>query len=335
MAKIEMKRLTMNCEQTTFLLLLFVFVLMAFLQSCKKEVVENPYALVDRTVHNENPEPDALPYGSFVWLHAKVFRPTCANSGCHDGTFEPEFRTIASSYNSLVNHPVIANDPQETFLYRVVPGNAGASFLHERLTTFVPNTSGVMPLEVDPGSEWESKSEFYIQKIKEWINNGAPDMYGNPAPPVNVNAPPLVYGLVVFPHNNTTTPYPREQNSIYGIGAIEVPPSLVDVWILPYDDNAGLNEFSSISLKVASEISGFSGVQPASFSLESPVTALDFGNSSNQFYYKATLDLGGIPSGEYRYLRTYLDDDVQQNITEVPNDASNYFWYLLFSLKIQ
>ena len=36
--------------------------------------------------------------------------PTCANSGCHDGTFEPDFRTVGSSWNTLVNHPVIAND---------------------------------------------------------------------------------------------------------------------------------------------------------------------------------------------------------------------------------
>jgi hypothetical protein len=27
---------------------------------------------------------------------------TCANSGCHDGTFEPDFRTLEGSYNTLL-----------------------------------------------------------------------------------------------------------------------------------------------------------------------------------------------------------------------------------------
>jgi len=336
MNKMTERNYSFFISRSCILVVLFCFVMgAAFFSGCKKNIPPNPYDGIDRTIHNDNPDENDLPEGSFAWLHAKVFRPTCANSGCHDGTFEPEFRTIASSYNSLVNHPVIANDPQESFSYRVVPGNADASFLHERLTVFVLNSSGIMPLEVDQGSSWETQSAFYIQKIKAWINNGAEDMYGNPAPSINVNSPPLVYGLVVFPHDNTTNPYPREENSLYGIGAIVVPPALVDVWILPFDDNAGLNEFESINLKVSAGISDFTNAPQSPFFLTTPVSALDFGNSSNQFYYKATLDLTSVPSGDFRYLRTYLDDGVQQNLTEVPNNASNYFWYLLFSLKIQ
>jgi hypothetical protein len=113
--------------------------------SCKKKGSENPYDAIDRTVVNQNPSASDLPEGSFPWLQARIFTPTCANSGCHDGTFEPDFRTMASSYNTLVNHPVIANNPEESFHLRVVPGNAQASWLHERLTVAVPNTSGIMP----------------------------------------------------------------------------------------------------------------------------------------------------------------------------------------------
>jgi len=305
-----------------------------FFTSCKKESPANPYDAIVRPVDNDNPTADNLPVGSFAWLHGKIFRPTCANSGCHDGTFEPEFRTIAGSYNSLVNHPVIANNPDNTFQYRVVPGNSAASFLHTRLTTFVPNTSGVMPLSLDPNSDFPDNQAMYIEKITEWINSGAPDMYGNPAPPANVNAPPVVYGIAVFPSGNTTNPYPREEGSPYGIGPILVPPTTVDVWILPYDDNALFNQFNSINLKASPNLTGFTTVNASPFVLSAPIDALMIDDNPGQFYYKATLNLSAGQSGQLWFLRSYLDDGVQQNATEIPNDASAYFWYLLFSLKI-
>lgn len=110
---------------------------------------------------------------SLAGLHANIFGKTCANAGCHDGTFEPDFRTIGSTYNTLVNHPVIKNDPQGSFTYRVVPGDAGRSLLIARLTYDIDGNSGVMPLVVEPGSDWYEKKDEYIDHIKTWINEGA------------------------------------------------------------------------------------------------------------------------------------------------------------------
>ena len=47
----------------------------------------------------------ALPEGNFAWLHQQAFAPTCANSGCHDGTFEPDFRTVGASWNTRSTTP--------------------------------------------------------------------------------------------------------------------------------------------------------------------------------------------------------------------------------------
>jgi hypothetical protein len=93
------------------------------LTACAKEN-ENPFA--DLQHNSPNPSVESIPQDNFAWLHQRIFRPTCAASGCHDGTFEPEFRTISSAYNSLVLHPVIANDPSNSFEYRVVPGDANS-----------------------------------------------------------------------------------------------------------------------------------------------------------------------------------------------------------------
>jgi hypothetical protein len=314
-------------------ILTFIMVSAMALVSCKPNEPENPYTNIVTPVNNDNPSINNLPEGSFAWLHAKVFRPTCANSGCHDGTFEPEFRSIASSYNTLVNQPVITNDANGTFIHRVVPGNAASSLLHERLTTFIPNTSGKMPLVFD--AVWSEDSTLYIQKITDWINQGAKDMYGNPAPSAEANTAPVVYALAIFPQGNTTTPYSRETDSPNGIGAILVPNGMVDVWIAAYDDNAGVNEFASIDLKVAPSATLFSSMAQSAFTLSAPIDGLDFSSSPTTFYYKATINLSALVSGSSYYLRTYLNDGVQTTSSEVPNDSSSPFWYLYFSIKVQ
>jgi hypothetical protein len=316
------------------ILSLILLIVVVSAVSCKKDEPANPYADLVHTVDNDNPTADNLPEGSFAWLHAKIFKPNCANSGCHDGTFEPEFRTLASSYNSLVHHPVIANNPQNSFSYRVVPGNAGASWLHERLTVDVENTTGIMPAVVDVTSDWDQYSALYIEKVTAWINDGAKDMFGNNAPPLGTNAPPLVYGLVVFPTGNTTDPYPREENSIYGIGSILVPATTVDIYVLPYDDIALQTGFATVDGKLSESVSDFNGATNFSFGLTTPLTAMDFNDGSQTFYYKATVDLSALESGSSQYLRVYMNDGVQSGLTEVPNNSSNYFWFLLMSLKI-
>ena len=59
--------------------------------------------------------------------HKNILEPKCANPACHDGTFEPDFRTIEGSYNTLVYHPVTKNDEDLTYEHRVVPGDIRAS----------------------------------------------------------------------------------------------------------------------------------------------------------------------------------------------------------------
>ena len=114
---------------------------------------------------------------SLAGLHQTIFKPVCANSGCHDGSFEPEFRTIESSYNTLVNHDALKLDISTTITKRVVPGNPDQSMLMYRLTQFLPNSSGIMPLQVEPDSDWNEKKDEYINNIRTWILNGAPDEF--------------------------------------------------------------------------------------------------------------------------------------------------------------
>ena len=98
-----------------------LFIIMVIF-SCQKEHV-NPYDNQDLPDDNIVDEVELDPI-SIEGLHANIFGKTCANSGCHDGNFQPDFRTVYSSYNTLVQHPVLLNDAQNTYTYRVEPNNA-------------------------------------------------------------------------------------------------------------------------------------------------------------------------------------------------------------------
>ena len=151
-----------------YLILFMLFVCYA----CDDDFV-NPYDGIEAPITDSTLVAELEPT-SLAGIHASIFRPTCANSGCHDGTFEPDFRTINGTYNTLVNQAVIKNDPQNSFEFRVVPGDPESSQLMARLTYDIDGNSGVMPLLTDPGSDYPENREDYIDRIREWIARGAP-----------------------------------------------------------------------------------------------------------------------------------------------------------------
>ncbi|HIF14117.1 MAG TPA: hypothetical protein EYQ86_01765, partial [Bacteroidetes bacterium] len=56
---------------------------------------------------------------SIAGLHSYIFEVKCADPACHDGSFDPDFRSIQSTYNTLVYQEVIKKlNPWE---FRVVP----------------------------------------------------------------------------------------------------------------------------------------------------------------------------------------------------------------------
>lgn len=156
-------------------LLLFLLLLN---YACEKTPVNDPFG-EDTEQESETEVPVELDPVSIAGIHQNIFKPTCANSGCHDGTFEPDFRTVESSYNTLVNHPVIKNDAQGSFSFRVVPGDVTASQLINRMTVDIDGNSGVMPLALEPDSDYPDRREEYIQNVKDWVAGGAKDIFGN------------------------------------------------------------------------------------------------------------------------------------------------------------
>lgn len=297
------------------------------LATCQKDE-ENPYA--NLTWPTEIPNPETLPQNNFAWLHQKIFRPVCANSGCHDGTFEPEYRTISSTYNSLVYQPAISNDSAYTYTYRVLPGDADHSLLYARLTINIPNTSGIMPLEVDGESDWFANETLYIQKIHDWIEGGALDMFGN-APSLG-NLEPQVSGFLAFPPGNTTTPYPRGTDP--GVQPIEVPAAGVDLWFEFDDDSTAAASLAYNKIKVSTSQFDFDAAPEQDLVISGPILALNFSNTAGSFTHKASVDLSGYAVGSYLFVRAYVNDGDHAANTEIPSDGTGEPMLSYFTLLI-
>ena len=305
------------------------------LTGCKNipgKVPPNPFDPYKDSVVNGGQNP--LPYldpKSFAGMHQNFFSPTCANSGCHDGTFEPDFRTIESSYNTLVLRPVIKNNPQNSFVYRVKPGDASASVLWERLNIDIDGQSGIMPLAVDPNSDWETKKTQYLNDIKDWIQNGAKDMFGNS--PINGNLQPSMRGVIGFPTGNTTAPLNRDA----GTGAILVPSGVAsfDLWFSFTDDNTLPQNLQNNTVKFSTNQNDFSGISPQNLQILTAVSQTGYFGDIVGYTHKVTVNMNTFTAGSTVYARAYVKDPLLLQITEIPADGSAGYIKQYFSFKKQ
>ncbi|MEM7374929.1 MAG: hypothetical protein AAF587_40425 [Bacteroidota bacterium] len=268
----------------------------------------------------------SLSLNSIEGLHAAVFLPTCANSGCHDGNFEPDFRSINSTYNTLVYHPVIKNNPAGDFQYRVKPGDATASVLWERLNRDIDGQSGRMPLGIDPDSDWPEKKETYLEHIQSWINSGAKDMFGNL--PQQGNILPSSRGMVAFA-DGAGTILDRQSGS----GPVVVPSgtSQLILWFSFEDDETESAQLLYNQLKVSLSANAFDGSNEQALEIETPITEVGLFGSPEFFSHKISLSVTSYSSGDQVFVRTYVKEPAQSTLVEIPSDESALYMKQYFS----
>lgn len=295
---------------------------------CTKSGSDNPFDNVPPP-----PPPDTTTItpdmSSITGLHTVIFGPTCANSGCHDGTFEPDFRTIESTYNTMVLHPIIKNDPQGTYTHRVVPGNPDASQLIARLTYDIDGQSGIMPLITDPSSDWPTMKETYIQYIRAWIQNGAPDIQGNTPSPVD--AIPSMQG------NLGRVNGINMERADGGQGALRVPQNVTSLTLLFSftDDKTLPANFTGNTIRFSSGPDDFNGKAPLDLEIvPTPISDKGFFGSQVPYTHRITINPKDYAVlGETIFFRTYVQDS-SNPVTEIPTNASAYYFKTYFSLTI-
>lgn len=302
--------------------------MIAVLVACSKEpkLPDNPYQQSTGNQNGSGTNDSIVDPNSIQALYRDIFYPTCANSGCHDGTFEPDFRTIESSYQSLVNVPPIKNDSVGTFASRVVPGNADGSILIYRLTINLGGNSGIMPLALEPNSDWPSKKNDHIQKIKNWINNGAKDTKGksplSPNYPIQLMGAQLMAGSIQMPRGGKYEP-------------IVASPGNYQLYISLNDDVLTQNNITNVKINLSTDPNDFKAVNEINVNLLGTPSLLDGLFSSNtSYYWMVNLDLSGYSSGTVVWLRVSADDGSNGTVL-LPSPESMFRLKKYLAIKIQ
>jgi hypothetical protein len=280
-----------------------------FIFSCEKEP-DNPYDNVDYDTDTTT-TPTADP-NTIIGLHRNIFFPRCAKSGCHDGTFEPDYRTVMSTYSTLVYSPVIKPtvDSISFFKLRVIPYNTDSSFLIERLTT---STSDYMP------SNGNRLSSSDIDHIKTWINNGARDPDGNV--PVAPNLPPVVTGIFAVDQTTLEADTNRLGGIPYNPVIVHPGQNIYVVWGVE-DDSTDYANLTTNQMKLSYDMDDFSAA--------TTVNAVYFFG-----YWAVPINSANYTPNDTVFFRYYVNDGDHVQPTEFPRDDYAFYYKYYCSFIVQ
>ncbi|MBI1193040.1 MAG: hypothetical protein GC205_07695 [Bacteroidetes bacterium] len=295
------------------------------------EFPDNPFDQIDygQGVLEELP----LDSSSLLGLHRYLFAPTCAQPGCHDGSFEPDFRTVQSAYQTLVYHPVIKNNEGENYQYRVVPGNRAKSWLWERVTTD-DAVLGRMPL-------YDTLTPGELEAIRTWIDQGAPDAMGVNA--VLPNVQPSVYGWLAYDREDSTR---YDLNRLDAISPMRLPAGREVAFyfgVYDFDDQGVFGAGFEMTFNkarigdhpyaIVEEPYRDMQVLPAA----SPVMGSFFFDptGSAPFYHRLVVNTDEFVRNRVYFVRLYVQDSQHDQPTEWPESGSQYYLLSLMSFMVE
>lgn len=287
------------------------------LEACKKdEPPHNPYDDID--YGNTNPPADTVNPASITGLHRNIFIAKCAMPGCHDGTFEPDFRTVQSTYASLVYHPLVKTDTTGFFAYRVKPYDTLHSWLHERLVTDDP-VLGRMPIYADPLSAVE------MGYINEWIMNGARNENG--ALPTLPNQEPTIVGYVCTNSAFTVRQDTNRVDDIYYNPFILQQNTTYNLVFQVTDDSTAINQLQHCKARFNTDMEGFpTGATSINANF------ISFGQYN---IWVVPVNTANFAVGDTTYFRFYCNDGDHVNDTEFPRSSLVAPYKTYYSFVVQ
>lgn len=286
------------------LVLSLIGIIITILIGCSKwePLPANPYDSIDRSTLSTS-KPIAVLPSSFLGVYSNILQPKCAVPGCHDGHFEPDFRTIESSYNTLVYHKIIKNNADSTFTYRVIPGNKTMSVLYERITNccFV-NQNDRMPQD-NIGVPLPQED---IDNIGAWIQNGAKDMFDQTPPQPNDR--PNVVGYIALNSSFQRIDTIRVGGVFYNSFIAPQNQNII-VWVVVTDDKTPISQLQNTRIRISTH--------PDNFTSAVTINGSYFTFSGNEFWQFA-INTALFPTNTPLYMRFYTNDGDHATDTEMP-----------------
>ena len=298
-----------------------------FLVNCTEDDLPNPY---DGVNYGDTPLViDTVSDSSFVKIHRDILFPSCNNLGCHDGTIPPDFRTVESAYNTLVYHPIVKDNSEGTFTYRVVPEDTALSVLHERLTNcffYQSDPDGCDRMPFGDGSPALPQSD--IDKISAWIMEGAKGISGSvPVAPSNLQ--PWVRWFVVANAPTYDTIYgewgsPRETSD----SSFSIPSSQsVHFMFRVNDDLTDARHMEVNQLSLSEDIDFNNPMPPIPADFYDKLEVADFGGDSlnpavKGRFWIASFNTNVLQSGTLYFMR-YTFSDGEITVVFPDNESDN------------
>lgn len=286
--------------------------------ACKREdpLPDNPYDHVDYGHGGPNnyvPDPDGI-----TGIYENILRQKCSLPGCHDGHFEPDFRSIQSAWSTLVYHKIVKNTADTAYTYRVIPNDTAGSMLWHRI-----NRGDAQLQQMPATGAYMSAAE--LGHVRNWILGGAKDMFGNA--PTLPNNEPRILGFVAFNQAFTTQLDVTENrlDSVPYFPFIVTPNTNFNVIMLVEDDSTALNQLQVNQLKLSLNKNNFGGA--------ATVNAYFLGSGFN--VWVCPVNSGNFTVGDTVYMRYYVNDGSQPQNAEFPRDDSQdaYKTYAAFYVK--
>ncbi len=305
--------------KTTRNMLPFLLLVLAIaIAACKRDdpAPHNPYDDVDYgngTNNNYVPNPDGI-----TGIYESILRQKCSLPGCHDGHFEPDFRSIQSAWSTLAYARVVKNTADSAYTFRVIPGDTAGSILWHRITR------GDAQLQQMPATG-QYLTDAELVHVRNWILGGAKDMLGNI--PVLPNNEPRILGFVAFDQSFAVQLDVTENR----LDSVPYHPFIVpantqfNVVMLVEDDSTAVNQLQVNQLKLSLDKNNFVGA--------ATVNAYFLASGFN--VWVCQVNSGNFAVGDTVYMRYYVNDGDQPQNSEFPRDESldPYKTYSAFFVK--
>ncbi|MCB9235432.1 MAG: hypothetical protein H6581_27500 [Bacteroidia bacterium] len=280
------------------------FLLLLALFACNDDVLPpvNPYDSVDYGNPNDTvvpPDPNSI-----VGIHQNIFKIRCNNPGCHDGTFEPDFRTVQSTWTTLVYHKLVKNDAQDSYDFRVVPYDTSSSMLIRRLTR-----DDAQLQRMPATGAYLTAGEF--QNIVNWINSGARDMFGETGQLPN-NEPTYLGYLVLDP--NFARIDTHRVDGIFYNPFIAPKNTQLSFAFLVEDDSTSVQNMQFNKVKFSTSMNDFSSAQ---------TFQAVFLNLGGYQVWVAYVNTSSFTPGSTYFFRYYFNDGDHASNTEFPRTDHN------------
>ncbi len=322
------------------------FLFLLAISSCKEVVIDDiypddlfsPYDTIDYTGNAVTPV--IIDSASFLGLHTFIMQSKCAQPACHDGSFAPDYRTLNSSYNTLVYAQAFKDylNPQtnENFQFRVVPGDTMNSFLWERLTT-KDQVLGWMPL-------YDTLYPKEVNLIRDWILDGAKDFYGNS--PLYPDNEPVSFGFIAYLPDFGNLRVDTIHYNNYVFYPMVLPDNVnVTIYFGIYDLDIDGNYVAPLGFSVNEVQFSVNEPEDHSNATTESLTVIPFpymgpfpftpnGNTA-PYFHSVTINTAQYDVGDIVYMRLVLNDNDHVDNTEIPSAGSQTYLYPYWSFIIQ